>query len=132
VIAYHPSFWVSGAILSSIPWDSAPQLAFIRIIRSACRGDVPRSLMLYTPAALELALRCPLAASLGGDDERPCTAESTLVSGSDMLSGLLVDLIRPEMEGSAGWMIYCSNCVSTLFSVVASSPQDAGNIPVLC
>ena len=34
--------------------------------------------MLYTPVALELALRCPFFSSLGGDDERPETAESTL------------------------------------------------------
>ncbi len=39
----------------------------------------PRSFMLYTPAALELALRWPLIPSLGGEDERPETAESTLV-----------------------------------------------------
>jgi hypothetical protein len=41
-------------------------------------GSVPRSLMFITPAALELALRC-LGPSLGGLDERPWTAESTLV-----------------------------------------------------
>ena len=36
--------------------------------------------MLYTPAALELALRCPLVS--GGDDDRPDIAESTLVNGT--------------------------------------------------
>jgi hypothetical protein len=36
--------------------------------------------MFITPAALELTLRC-LAPSLGGLDERPWTAESTLVRG---------------------------------------------------
>lgn len=40
-------------------------------------GDLPRSAMLYTPAALELALRWPLCS--GGDDDKPDTAESTLV-----------------------------------------------------
>lgn len=48
---------------------------------------IPRSLMLYTPlAAAELALRAAaeLLVSLG-DEDRPWTAESTLVSGSDML-----------------------------------------------
>lgn len=34
--------------------------------------------MLYTPAALELALRWPFFSS-GGDDDKPETAESTLV-----------------------------------------------------
>ena len=33
--------------------------------------------MLYTPAALELALRWPLCS--GGDDDKPDTAESILV-----------------------------------------------------
>lgn len=40
-------------------------------------SDIPKSLMLYTPGTLELALRF----SLGGLDERPWTAESTLVKG---------------------------------------------------
>lgn len=35
--------------------------------------------MLYTPAALELALRWPFVSVLGGEDDRPETAESTLV-----------------------------------------------------
>ena len=37
--------------------------------------------MLYTPVVLELALRCFLSA--GGEDERPDTAESILVSSDD-------------------------------------------------
>ena len=48
--------------------------------------------MLYTPAALELALRCPLTGPLSsvGDDDRPEMAESTLVrsegaASTDML-----------------------------------------------
>lgn len=45
--------------------------------------DLPRSLMFMTPLALELARRCLV--SLGGGS-MPWTAESTLVSGSDMLS----------------------------------------------
>lgn len=39
--------------------------------------------MVMTPAALELVLRWPF--SLGGDDDRPWTAESTFVRGSDMM-----------------------------------------------
>ena len=52
--------------------------------------------MLYTPAALELALRCPLAAPLlsGGEEDRPEMAESILVRGStvsaDILAGRLL------------------------------------------
>ena len=59
---------------------------------------LPRSAMLYTPAALELALRCPLTAPLssGGEDDKPEIAESTLVRGStvsaDML--LLIDVLN--------------------------------------
>lgn len=43
--------------------------------------DLPKSAMLYTPAALELALRCPFTGALssGGDDDKPEMAESTLV-----------------------------------------------------
>lgn len=37
--------------------------------------------MLYTPVALELALRCPFFSSLGGEDDKPETAESTLERG---------------------------------------------------
>ena len=44
--------------------------------------------MLYTPAALELALRCPLVS--GGDDDRPDTAESTLVNGFDVSADILM------------------------------------------
>lgn len=39
--------------------------------------------MLYTPGTWELALR--FAFSLGGEPERPSTAESTLESGSVMV-----------------------------------------------
>lgn len=52
--------------------------------------------MLYTPAALELALRCPLTAPLlsGGEEDRPEMAESILVRGStvsaDILTGRLL------------------------------------------
>ena len=54
--------------------------------------DLPKSAMLYTPAALELALRCPFTEDLssGGDDDKPEMAESTLVrsegaASTDML-----------------------------------------------
>ncbi len=52
---------------------------------------VPKSLMLYTPAALELALRCPLTIPLssGGDDDRPEMAESTLVRGSTVSADMM-------------------------------------------
>ncbi len=56
--------------------------------------DLPKSAMLYTPAALELALRCPFTGALssGGDDDKPEMAESTLVrsegaASTDMLVG---------------------------------------------
>jgi hypothetical protein len=51
------------------------------------KGHVPRSLMFIIPAALELTLRC-FAPSLGGLDERPWTAESTLLRGlsADMIA----------------------------------------------
>lgn len=49
--------------------------------------------MFITPAALELALRCPF--SLGGDDDRPSTAESTFVRGSVMLE---VCVLRSDMS----------------------------------
>ncbi len=45
--------------------------------------------MLYTPAALELALRCPFL-SAGGDDDKPEMAESTLVRG-DSVSAMIDD-----------------------------------------
>ena len=50
--------------------------------------------MLYTPAALELALRCPFTGPFSsvGDDDKPEMAESTLVrsegaASTDMLIG---------------------------------------------
>ena len=54
--------------------------------------------MLKTPGTLELALRFPsLAASLGLD-ERPWTAESTLLKGSvaDMMGSSLILLVIKE------------------------------------
>ena len=57
--------------------------------------------MLYTPAALELALRCPFAGPFSsvGDDDKPEMAESTLVrsegaASTDMLIGGLVAKLR--------------------------------------
>lgn len=46
-------------------------------------ASLPRSLMFMTPAALELCLLWPF--SLGGEDDKPWTAESTLESGSVMV-----------------------------------------------
>jgi hypothetical protein len=48
--------------------------------------------MLYTPAALELALRCPFL-SAGGEDDKPEMAESTLVRG-DSVSAMIDDDAR--------------------------------------
>ena len=61
--------------------------------------------MFATPAALELTLRC-LAPSLGGLDERPWTAESTLVRGLgaasvDMMACLGV--LEWEIRSTRGW-----------------------------
>lgn len=50
--------------------------------------------MLYTPAALELALRCPFTGALssGGEDDKPEMAESTLVRSEGAAStDMLVD-----------------------------------------
>lgn len=54
-------------------------------------NDLPKSLILYTPAALELALRCPLTIPLssGGDDDKPEMAESTLVRGSTVSADIV-------------------------------------------
>lgn len=51
-------------------------------------ADIPKSLMLKTPGTLELALRFPSFAASFGLDERPWTAESTLLKGSvaDMMT----------------------------------------------
>ena len=53
-------------------------------ISSPVSGDfnIPRSLTLYTPVVLELALRCPFASLSGGEDDKPETAESTLLRGA--------------------------------------------------
>lgn len=66
---------VSREPIAPIPYYHYDPLGFI---------DSPRSAMLYTPAALELALLCPFTAPLssGGDDDKPEIAESTLVRGS--------------------------------------------------
>ena len=54
-------------------------------------SNLPKSLMLYTPAALELALRWPLISLLGGEDDNPETAESTLVRTDASADILMVD-----------------------------------------
>jgi hypothetical protein len=51
--------------------------------------------MFITPAALELALLWPF--SLGGDDDRPWTAESTLESGSVMMGRLDMCVVGVEL-----------------------------------
>jgi hypothetical protein len=69
-MTYHPVFCVSSGSSISVPSAS-------------------RSKMFITPgAAAELFLRAAtpsLAPSLGGDEARPWTAESTLLSGSVIL-----------------------------------------------
>ena len=59
--------------------------------------------MLYTPAALELALRCPLAAPLlsGGEDDRPEMAESILVRGSTVSADILAGRFLSKNRGQA-------------------------------
>jgi hypothetical protein len=60
--------------------------------------------MFMTPLALELARLCLV--SLGGEDERPWTAESTLVRGSDMVTVGWFDRVipsDPECLAAAGW-----------------------------
>ena len=49
--------------------------------------------MLYTPAALELALRCPFTGALSsvGDDDKPEMAESTLVRSEGAASTDILD-----------------------------------------
>lgn len=57
--------------------------------------------MLYTPAALELALRCPIFFSSVGDEDKPETAESTLVRSdvsADMVEGRDLGILRREIE----------------------------------
>ena len=60
----------------------------------------PKSLILYTPAALELALLCPFFSSVG-DDDKPETAESTLVksdgaASTDMVGGVQIDSLEGQ------------------------------------
>lgn len=64
-----------------------------RYSMSSVSVDLPRSIMLYTPAALELALRCPLTMPLssGGDDDKPEMAESTLVRGSTVSADIVAE-----------------------------------------
>ena len=58
--------------------------------------------MLYTPAALELALRCPLTGILssGGDDDKPEMAESTLVRSEGAASA---DILVDKSEARLGF-----------------------------
>ena len=57
--------------------------------------------MLYTPAALELALRCPFTGDLssGGDDDKPEMAESTLVRSEGAAStDMLIDDVKAKVS----------------------------------
>ena len=65
--------------------------------------DIPKSLMLNTPGTLELARRF----SLGGLEERPWTAESTLDKGvgaasADMVDEVLYSGSQIEVEAVRG------------------------------
>ena len=65
--------------------------------------------MLYTPAALELALLCPLFSSFGGDDDKPETAESTLVRSAVSDDMITFSYQKPlegvlRYEGFNSWM----------------------------
>lgn len=101
-VTHQFSLCVSFAIVNSFPSFSMHLSAARPCIMSGREHlfnaliNSPKSLILYTPAALELALRCPLTAPLssGGEDDKPDTAESTLLRGTivsaDMLTWSLV------------------------------------------
>lgn len=69
--------------------------------------------MLKTPGTLELARRLASLASLGGLDDRPWTAESTLDKGAGAASADMVDegllLVIREIEVKAGCSWYLTN-----------------------
>lgn len=95
--AYHPSFWVSGAILSSTPsfsvigHNSVSWAAHTLVKGAVCRWcmdrererereeepSIPRSLMLNTPLTVLLVLRCRILDSVG-EAGASSMAESTL------------------------------------------------------
>lgn len=56
--------------------------------------------MLYTPAALELALRCPFTGALssGGDDDKPEMAESTLVRSEGAACAASTDMLADQVK----------------------------------
>lgn len=98
--AYHPVFWVSIATLIFVPLSSIGRMVNYW---SGTRLKAPhvdnslKSSMFMTPGALELMR----GFFFSGVAWRPSTAESTLVSGSDMIGigvcevlwGLLVELL---------------------------------------
>lgn len=88
-----------GALLSSV---AGRQYSGSSEARKHTGRDLLISAMVMTPAALELVLLWPF--SFGGDDDRPWTAESTLVRGSDMV--VAVRCCR-DQYGSKSW----SDCV---------------------
>ncbi len=96
-VTYQFSFCVSFAICSSLPSFSnylSAARSLLVFQEQLSLLDLPRSAMLYTPAALELALRCPFTGALssGGDDDKPEMAESTLVRSEGAAStDILVD-----------------------------------------
>jgi hypothetical protein len=70
-------------------------------------------LILYTPAALELALLWPLVSFCGGDEERPETAESTLVKFS-VSADILIQFKYGDVSEALQWQkvlgeVYLSN-----------------------
>lgn len=96
-VTYQFSFCVSFAICNSLPSFSIRLSAARSLLHLQERLqllELPKSAMLYTPAALELALRCPLTGALssGGDDDKPEMAESTLVRSDGAAStDMMVD-----------------------------------------
>ena len=76
--------------------------------------------MLYTPAALELALRCPLTAPLssGGEDDKPDTAESTLERGSMVSADIVAQVLVFERR--------VQKLVFTKFGGLKGSGLDTG------
>ena len=76
------------------PTPCLPSLLFVSMQRlHKSKPDGPRSAMLYTPVALELALRWPFDSV--GDDERPETPESTLLRSEGSPAMMVYDNTSP-------------------------------------
>ena len=91
-------------------------------VQATAAPNSPRSLMFITPAALELDLLWPL--SLGGEDERPWTAESTLESGSVMMTLWIGWLVKDRDGTSAAASSRVSFCAKALLLLVITRGKD--------